>query len=166
MLTLVSPKFAVTSLIPVFLMIGACGGSTHSGPSSTATSAPSGSTASTVTSTSSTTTTSASAASKPKHFATGSHNVRIPATFIITAGGRLSPPQIAIPAHLGVLVTVVAKDGRSHRVVVRTPSARTLSVPAGGHASTLIASLPVGRYRIELDGAVAGLLITGAQPGP
>ena len=168
MLRFVSPRFAVFALFPVLLLIGGCGGSSHSSSSATAASGTSTSSASTRVSsqTTSTASSSASSAHKPKHFATGSSNVRVPATFTIHSGGKLSPPQVSLPAHLAVQVTVIAADGHSHRVVVMTPSPRTLSVPAGGHASVLISGLPTGRYPLELDGTKAGLLVTGAQPGP
>ena len=169
MLGFVRTKFAFLGLFPVFLLIAGCGGSSHSNSST----APSTSAASSATSTSiATASTSASAMSrstsprKPKHFATGSSNVRVPATFTVRPGTRLSPPQVSLPARLTVQVTVVSGDGHSHRVVVMTPSPRTLSVPAGGRASVLIGGLKVGRYPLELDGTTAGLLVTGAQPGP
>jgi hypothetical protein len=103
---------------------------------------------------------------KPKKPATGSIHVRVPATFVLRSGGRLDPPQISVPALLAVQLTVDSRDGRSHHVVLRTPTPNLLSVPANGHASILIPGLKAGRYRLVIDGAVAGLLITGAEPGP
>ncbi len=174
MLRFVRTKFVVLGMFPVFLVIGGCGGSSHSSSStppstSTATSSTAAASSS-ASSTDATATTTASATSttahKPKHFATGSSNVRVPATFTVRSGGKLTPPQISLPAHLAVQVTVLSGDGQAHRVVVMTPSPRTLSVPAGGRASVLIGGLKVGRYPLELDGTMAGLLVTGAQPGP
>jgi hypothetical protein len=51
-------------------------------------------------------------------------------------------------------------------VVVKVAVEVTLNVPASGHASARIGALKVGRYPIELDGRMAGLLVTGATPGP
>jgi hypothetical protein len=168
MLSFVRTRFAVLALFPVFLLIGGCGGSSHSSSSTAPSTSTSASSTAAVSSSASSTTASATSttAHKPKHFATGSSNVRVPATFTVRSGGKLSPPQISLPAHLAVQVTVISGDGHPHRVVVMTPSPRTLSVPAGGRASVLVGGLKVGRYPIELDGTAAGLLVTGAQPGP
>lgn len=167
MLLGVSRRFVSLALVPVFLMIGACGGSSHSSSSSTAAGgAPSSSSTTTGSITATTATSTTTTSHKPKHFPTGSVNVRVPATFVVRPGGKLSPPQISIPDKLAVQVTVVSGDGRSHRVVVMTPSQKTLSVPAHGRVAVLISGLKVGRYPIELDGTMAGLLVTGAQPGP
>jgi hypothetical protein len=96
----------------------------------------------------------------------GAQRVRLPATFTVRPGGRLDPPTVSSPAFLAVEVTVISRDGRSHRVVVRVPSPRTLSVPAGGRASVLIGGLRQGRYGIDLDGAPRGALEIGGEPGP
>jgi hypothetical protein len=160
MLSLVRIRFAALALFPVFLVIGGCGGSSHASSSSTDRAS------STSTSAQSTSTTTGTTAKKPKHFATGSANVRIPATLVVRPGGKLSPPQISIPARIAVQVTVISKDGRAHRVLVMTPTREPLSVPANGRASVLIPGLRTGRYPIELDGTTAGLLVTGVQPGP
>lgn len=166
MLSFVRTRFGVLGLFPVFLLISGCGGSSHSSSSTAPSASTSASSTAAVSSSASSTTASATSAHKPKHFATGSSNVRVPATFTVRSGGKLTPPQISLPAHLAVQVTVVSGDGHAHRVVVMTPSPRTLSVSAGGRASVLIGGLKVGRYPIELDGTAAGLLVTGAQPGP
>jgi hypothetical protein len=112
---------------------------------------------STRTSQSSTTTTAATKT------ATGSSDVRVPATFVIKPGGRLAPAQITVPTHFSVQLTVVSGDGRSHRAVLQS---HALTVPARGRASVLIGGLRQGRYPLMLDGSAAGLLLIGGQPGP
>jgi hypothetical protein len=160
MLAPVHPRFAALVVIPGLLMIGGCGGSGHSSSSVAQT------TSSTTTTLASTSTTTTASKKRSKQGSTGAINARIPARFEVLAGGRLNPPQISIPAEIPVQVTVVSKDGRSHRVVVMTSPVRPLSVPAGGQSSVLITGLKAGRYPIKLDGTAAGLLVTGVNPGP
>jgi len=93
-------------------------------------------------------------------------DARIPATFTIVPGGSLNPPTITAPAHIPVQLTVVSGDGRSHRVVLRTPTPHALAVPAHGHATVSITGLKVGHYALEVDGAVRGALVIGGAPGP
>lgn len=97
----------------------------------------------------------------------GSSNARLPATYVIGKGDNLNPPTVTAPSFIAVALTVVSGDGRAHRVVIRTAPARTLNVPAGGHASVLLAGLADGRYVLEIDGGrSAGSLLVGGEPGP
>jgi hypothetical protein len=73
---------------------------------------------------------------------------------------------VTSPAFLAIQLTVASADGKPHRVVLRTPTRHTLSVPAGGRASTLIGGLKAGHYVIEVDGNARGALNTGGEPGP
>ncbi|MGO9889314.1 MAG: hypothetical protein ACLP0L_15560 [Solirubrobacteraceae bacterium] len=82
------------------------------------------------------------------------------------SGGSLSPPTITAPAHIPVQVTVVSGDGRSHRVLLQTPRPHALAVAAHGHATVLIADLPLGRYALDVDGTPRGALVIGGAPGP
>ena len=93
-------------------------------------------------------------------------NARIPATFAIVPGGSLNPPTITAPAHIPVQVAVVSGDGRSHTVLLRTPTRYVLAVPAHGRASVLIADLRAGRYALDVDGTARGALVIGGAPGP
>jgi hypothetical protein len=88
---------------------------------------------------------------------------RVPARFTLGPGGRLSPPAVYVPAHIPVEVTVVSHDRRAHRVRV---AQRLLTVAADGRASMLIRALPVGSYRIRVDGVTRGVLHIGGAPGP
>jgi hypothetical protein len=65
-----------------------------------------------------------------------------------------------------VQVTVISGDGRSHNVVLHTPTKYVLSVPARGRATVLIADLRVGRYPLDVDGTARGALVIGGSPGP
>lgn len=159
MLARVSSRFAVLVLVPVFLIVGGCGGSSHSGSSTTTTATAQSSTATNTSAAASTT----SRTTTSKAPATGSSNVRIPARFEIGAGGKLTPPQIAVPAKLPIELTFVSKDGHSHHVVVMATSLR---VPAGGEASKVIPGPRRGHYPVKVDGVAAGLLVTGVNPGP
>lgn len=96
----------------------------------------------------------------------GATNVRLPATFVITAHGSLTPSTVAAPSGVTIQLTVTSADGHAHQVVVRTVPPRSLAVPAGGRAATELTGLKVGRYEVEVDGARAGAVVVGAQPGP
>jgi hypothetical protein len=65
-----------------------------------------------------------------------------------------------------VQVTVVSGDGRSHTVLLGTPTRYVLAVPAHGRASVLVADLRIGRYALEVDGTSRGVLVIGGAPGP
>ena len=93
-------------------------------------------------------------------------NVRLPATFTILPGGSLSPATITAPAHIPVALTVISGDGRSHRVLVRTPVQYVLTVPAHGRGSILLTGLKAGRYPLDVDGTAKGTLVIGGAPGP
>jgi hypothetical protein len=90
----------------------------------------------------------------------------VPATVTIGAGSALAPPSVSAPAFFAIDVTMIARDGHAHRVLVRTPRPDTLAVPAHGRASVLIPGLRAGTYVIEVDGVGRGVLMIGSQPGP
>jgi len=73
---------------------------------------------------------------------------------------------ITAPPHIPVALTVLARDGRSHRVLLRTPVAHALAVPAHGSATVLLIGLKPGRYALEVDGVARGALVIGGAPGP
>jgi hypothetical protein len=85
---------------------------------------------------------------------------------VITAHGSVNPTTISAPAGVTIELTVVSGDGHAHQVVLRTKPARALAVPAAGRASAQLTGLPKGRYELEVDGAAAGAVVVGAQPGP
>jgi hypothetical protein len=96
----------------------------------------------------------------------GASGARLPATFRIEPGGRLSPPTVDAPAQVPVELTVISGDGHTHRVVLRAPAVHVLTVPAHGRASVLLRDLKSGRYVLRLDGVARGALQVGVAPGP
>ena len=92
--------------------------------------------------------------------------MRVPATYVIRAGGRLNPPVVSVPAFLAVQLSVASADGSSHTVLVKTPTPHTLAVPAHGRKSILIPGLRAGNYQIDVDGKPGGTLTIGGEPGP
>jgi hypothetical protein len=70
---------------------------------------------------------------------------------------------VATPTGVAVQLTIVARDGKAHSVVV---AHRRLSVRAGGSASALLRGLAKGTYPLVVDGVRRGALVVGAQPGP
>lgn len=96
----------------------------------------------------------------------GEEAVRVPAAYVVTAGGRLRPPTITVPPFLAVEVSLAAQDGRSHTLVLGTAPPRTLRVAAGGREAVRIPGLRAGRYAVTLDGRRAGALVAGGEVGP
>jgi hypothetical protein len=163
---------ALSVLLPAFLILGGCGGSKHSSTTTssvthaTATSSSATATATTTTGPSQTATTNSPPNTTGAAATSGATNVRVPSIFTIGAGGKLTPPTVSTPAFIALDVTVSSTDGHSHHVLIRTPTPHSLTVPAGGHASVLIAGLKQGRYVIAVDGKSRGALLIGGEPGP
>ncbi len=161
----------------ICLLLAGCGGSKHSAPASTTATTSSTSTSTTAASSTSAQQTPASSQSSPAQATStaassssrspgGSTNVRVPATFVIRTGGRLVPASVSAPAFLAVQLSVVAVDGRPHRVVLKTPVPHVLNVPVRGRAAVLVPGLRAGQYEIDVDGAARGMLLIGGEPGP
>jgi hypothetical protein len=96
----------------------------------------------------------------------GEQAVRVPASFVVTQSGRLTPPTITVPPFLAVEISIRSDDGRPHRLVLQTPALHTLQVAAGKRAAVRIAGLRAGRYPVTLDGSRAGALVAGGEVGP
>jgi len=96
----------------------------------------------------------------------GEQAVRVPASFVVAPGGRLTPPTITVPPFLAVELSLRAGDGRPHRLVVQTTPPHTLRVAAGQRAAIRIHGLRAGRYPVTLDGRRAGALVAGGEVGP
>jgi hypothetical protein len=96
----------------------------------------------------------------------GEEPVRVPATFTVTAGGRLTPPTITVPPFLAVEVSLASHDGRAHTLVLQTVPPRTLQVGPGAREAVRIPGLRAGRYTAMLDGRRAGALVAGGEVGP
>jgi ABC-type uncharacterized transport system auxiliary subunit len=96
----------------------------------------------------------------------GEQQVRVPASFVVTQSGRLTPPTITVPPFLAVEISVRSDDGRPHRLVLQTPQPHALQVAASKRAAVRIAGLRAGRYTVTLDGRRAGALVAGGEVGP
>jgi hypothetical protein len=95
----------------------------------------------------------------------GATNVHVRASFTILSGG-LRPPELTVPAFVAVGLTVLSGDGRSHRIVIRTPVPRSVNLPAGGRVTIPLPGTRAGRYALEIDGKAAGSLLVGGEGGP
>jgi len=91
--------------------------------------------------------------------------VRVPATFTITASG-LRPRVITVPPFLAVELAAIAADGHDHTLVLATDPPTTLTLQGGTSAGTRIRGLRAGRYAVTLDGRAAGALVAGGEVGP
>jgi hypothetical protein len=175
------PLYAIVS---VALLVTGCGGSGHSS-SSTASHTPTGSAtaATTVQSTSTgtvsagpTTTTATTSArppevpknKAPKHSKPTAPNtdVRIPAAFIIRAGGAVTPPLISAPPNVTIQLQMHNEDSQSHRVQLSVAHFGGLEVPAHGTATVEVTGVRKGTYRLLVDGAAKARILVGAVPGP
>jgi hypothetical protein len=92
--------------------------------------------------------------------------VRVPASYVVVPGGRLTPRAITVPPFLAVEISVRSSDGKPHRLVLQTPEPHTLDVGAGGRAAVRIPGLRAGQYRVVLDGRPAATLVAGGEVGP
>jgi hypothetical protein len=96
----------------------------------------------------------------------GEQRIRVPASFVVTAGGRLTPPTITVPPFLAVEISIRADDGKPHRLVLQTQPPHALQVAAGQRAAVRIRGLRAGRYPVTLDGRRTGALVAGGEVGP
>jgi hypothetical protein len=87
--------------------------------------------------------------------------VPVAATFKLRPGGTLEPAAISSPAVAQLELQVISSDARARRVLVQATAPYTLTVPAHGRASTLVADLTPGQYAVEVDGRVRGTLKIG-----
>lgn len=157
----------------LILLLGACGGGSSSTRSETSTpgssspSSPStgsstqrstahGSTVHTMPTSPAQTTTSIPSSN-------GAATAILPARFVASPDGSLTPPLIGGPAATTIVLAVISHASRPLLVAVSTHS---LTVPPHGSASVRLAGLRAGRYTIEVDGRARAALVVGAQPGP
>lgn len=96
----------------------------------------------------------------------GEQSVRVPASYVVTPSGRLTPPTITVPPFLAVEISIRSDDGRPHTLVLQTPQPHTLQVAASERAAVRIPGLRAGRYAVMLDGRRAGALVAGGEVGP
>jgi hypothetical protein len=90
----------------------------------------------------------------------------VPATFTISSGGTVSPTQVSVPAGYRVQLTFINKGSSPTSVIVLTPDALHLTVPAGGDTSQIVSGLKKGSYAIVIGAADRAALVIGSAPGP
>lgn len=177
------PRRALCAAVLASLLIAACGGSSHSSSSAssttsaTSTAATSAATTATSTVSAGPTTTTVATSSRPpevpknkapKHSkpTAPNTNVRIPATFVIRAGGAVAPPLISAPANVTIELQLHNQDAKAHRVTLSVPHFGGVAVPAHGTTTTDVTGVPKGTFRLLIDGAPKARIVVGAVPGP
>lgn len=88
---------------------------------------------------------------------------RVPVEFTIT-DGKVSPPQVAVPAFLALELIVHNKS--SEQVVVRLEGTEPMTVGAGDTGRARLEGRKKGSYVVDAGDAGQALLVTGAEPGP
>ncbi|HEY5244490.1 MAG TPA: hypothetical protein VIJ60_02395 [Acidimicrobiales bacterium] len=176
-------RHAFCAAVLASLLIAACGGSGHSSSSAssttsaTSTAATSSATTATSTVSAGPTTTTATTSSRPpevpknkapKHSKPTAPNtdVRIPAAFVIGAGGAVTPPLISAPANVTIELQLHNQDAKAHRVTLSVPHFGSVAVPAHGTTTTDVTGVPKGTFRLLIDGAPKARIVVGAVPGP
>jgi hypothetical protein len=96
----------------------------------------------------------------------GSVPIRVPAGFLIFHG-RITPPEIRVPAFLTIGLSLGTYDRAAYRVRIELPHPLTLSVPKRGLVTRRVPGLPAGRYALRLLGRRGhAVLVVGGEPGP
>lgn len=170
----------------VAALIAACGGSSHA-QSSTSSSNPTAPATSVASSTSTngtstvsagpTSTTSATISGQPPEVpkgrrsqrsrrATASAGVRLPALFMIKAGGAVVPNLISAPANVTIQLRLRNLDSSSHRVLLDAARLSPAQLTPRASVTTDVAGLGRGTYRLLVDGRARARLLIGAVPGP
>ncbi len=177
------PRRALCAAVLASLLVAACGGSAHSASptgsptSSAATTSLSTSFSATGTVSAGPATTAATTSSRPpqvpknkapKHSkpTAPNTNVRIPAAFVIRAGGAVTPPLICAPPTVTIELQLHNQDAKAHRVTLSVPRFGGVAVPAHGTTTTDVTGAPKGTYRLLIDGAPKARIVVGAVPGP
>ena len=93
-------------------------------------------------------------------------NVRIPAAFVIRAGGAVTPPLISAPADVTIELQLHNEDAKAHRVTLSVTRFGGVAVPAHATTATDVTGAPKGTYRLLIDGAARARIVVGSVPGP
>jgi hypothetical protein len=88
---------------------------------------------------------------------------RVPVEFTVT-DGKITPPQVAVPAFLALELIVHNKG--SQPAVVRLEGAEPLTVAPGQTRHARLEGRKKGSYVVDAGSAGQAVLVTGAQPGP
>jgi hypothetical protein len=89
--------------------------------------------------------------------------IRVPVEFTL-ADGRITPPQVAVPAFLSI--ELIVHNRTSQQVVVRLEGAEPMTVGAGETGRARLEGRKKGSYEVDAGPAGQALLVTGAEPGP
>jgi hypothetical protein len=96
----------------------------------------------------------------------GDEGNRVPVVFELRPGDTLAPSTISVPEFLGLRLEVRSSDDEPHRIDLLVDPPVRLTVPPGGSAGLDVMGQREGRYALEVDGARAGTLVVGVEPGP
>ncbi len=96
----------------------------------------------------------------------GDEGNRVPAVFELGPDDMLEPPTVSVPEFLGIELVVRSSDDEAHRIDLLIDPPVQLTVSPGGSASLDVTGQREGRYALEVDGARAGTLVAGVEPGP
>jgi hypothetical protein len=89
--------------------------------------------------------------------------VRVPVEFTVRDRG-ISPPQVAVPAFLGI--ELIVNNELADPIEVRLEGAEPMQVGPGETGRARLAGRRKGQYVIDFGVAGQALLLTGAEPGP
>ncbi len=96
----------------------------------------------------------------------GDEGNRVPVAFELGPDDMLEPSTISVPEFLGLRLEVRSTDDEAHRIDLLIDPPVQLTVSPGGSASLDVTGQREGRYALEVDGARAGTLVAGVEPGP
>jgi hypothetical protein len=96
----------------------------------------------------------------------GDEGNRVPVVFELRPGDTLAPSTISVPEFLGLRLEVRSSDDEPHRIDLLVDPPVGLTVSPGGSAGLDVMGQREGRYALEVDGARAGTLVVGVEPGP
>jgi hypothetical protein len=96
----------------------------------------------------------------------GDEGNRVPVVFELGPDDMLEPSTISVPEFLGLRLEVRSTDDEAHRVDLLVDPPVRLTVSPGGSAGLGVMGQREGRYALEVDGARAGTLVAGVEPGP
>jgi hypothetical protein len=89
--------------------------------------------------------------------------IRVPVEFTVRDRG-ISPPQVAVPAFLGM--ELIVNNELTDPIEVRLEGAEPMTVGPGETGRARIEGRRKGQYVVDFGAAGQALIITGAKPGP
>jgi hypothetical protein len=89
--------------------------------------------------------------------------VRVPVEFTVRDRG-ITPPQVAVPAFLGL--ELIVNNELADPVEVTVEGSEPLSVGPGETGRMRLEGRRKGQYIVDFGAAGQALLLTGAEPGP